>query len=78
MKKNEEDTFNYIVLTFWLIDQTEVRAGKYEDIPDIPTAREAFRSIIFSGLRKSVGRQFYALRGQPFLIPLKGVRCLMS
>jgi hypothetical protein len=60
-----------LFLIFWLINQTVVRAGKYEDIPDIPMAREAFKNHIFSGLKKSIGRSFYALSGESFFITIE-------
>lgn len=61
-----------LFLTFWLINQTVVRAGKYEEISDIPTARQTFKNHIFSGLKKSIGRSFYALPGQSFDVNADG------
>lgn len=59
-------------LIFWLINQAVVRAGKYEDIPDIPTARQTFKNDILSGVKKSIGRSFYALPGQSLFNTIEG------
>lgn len=62
-----------LFLIFWLINQPIVRAGgKYEDIPDILTARQAFRNDILSGIKKSIEGWFYALSGKLFLNTVEG------